>query len=212
MSGKKEWKFFLPHPNKMIQDMLYEAGHWTTDDIDTDHDAVLYDGGPDVCPYLYGEEKLARTFPDLAKERENIRVFKNTPTLKPKIGICYGGQFLNVMSGGSMWQDVDNHTADHEIDIIKVGKIQVTSTHHQMMIPGMDALVIAVANKARTFQSDRRVINVPSNYDKWDDPEVIYYSHTNSLCFQPHPEYFKGDCRDFFFELLEHSVFNPDIR
>ncbi|MNY79889.1 hypothetical protein D3C86_2207250 [compost metagenome] len=38
------------------------------------------------------------------------------------------------------------------------------------------------------------------------DTEVVYYPDTKSLCFQPHPEFFRADheCFKYYFDCIEH--------
>ncbi len=47
------------------------------------------------------------------------------------------------------------------------------------------------------------------------DVEAVYYESTNSLCFQPHPE-FSGplyeDCRKVFFSFIENYLFDEEDR
>lgn len=121
----------------------------------------------------------------------------------PKIGICRGAQFLNVKSGGAMWQDVNNHTKDHvATDILFTNtELTVSSTHHQMMIPSPDGEILAFAKEATQFKSasDRDPTRV--------DAEVVWYEKTKSLCFQPHPELAGySDCRDYFFDLIDYLI------
>lgn len=118
------------------------------------------------------------------------------------------GQLINTLSGGAMWQDVNNHGGSHEIVdllIFKDKPFQVTSTHHQMMIPGPKGDVIAIAHRATSFLSADSSRKKPEF-----DTEVVYYEHTKSLCFQPHPE--NGYCikgsptNVYFFELLNYLL------
>lgn len=177
-------------------------------------DIVCFTGGEDISPFLYGEYPLFRNGKQItnfnaSRDMMEIREYHKIKFSKLKVGICRGGQFLNVMSGGKMWQDVDGHTigTSHEMCIKATKKdgddifIPVTSTHHQMMIPGEHADILATARESKRKES--MLANEKIENNVWDDPEVIYYWHTNSLCFQPHPEY-NGvkECTEYFFELL----------
>ena len=115
------------------------------------------------------------------------------------------------MSGGAMWQDVNNHGRSHHMtnlldisDSFKKGQdILVTSTHHQMMIPSDEGEILAFANEATEFISSKK--RVRPDYDT----EVVWYEKTKSLCFQPHPEYSSEaamSTRDYFFALLKYLI------
>ncbi len=177
---------------------------------------VVFTGGEDVSPELYGEERHPTTDNsirrDTAEMLEYHRYYEHN-----KVGICRGGQFLNVMNGGRMWQNVDNHALfdTHELTDLATGEIvQVTSTHHQMMRPKINAMWLATAREATQLESADETVDVSGgapdyelNYEgdeveTWDC-EVVYYDDTNSLCFQPHPEYGIKPCEDYFFKTLE---------
>jgi len=66
---------------------------------------VVFTGGADVSPFMYGEKKLSVTCNDEHRD-EQEKLFFERYTKVPKVGICRGGQFLNVMNGGKMWQHV----------------------------------------------------------------------------------------------------------
>lgn len=187
--------------------------HVTLDE-DKAPDLLVFTGGADVNPQLYGETSLPRTNMDSGRDKQDIEAWKKWGKV-PKVGICRGGQFLNVMSGGAMWQDVNNHTRAHEmVNLLKVpgiedDKIRVTSTHHQMMIPGKKGEEIAIAlNESRTAGLATQYSSaIRRPYPKWDT-EVVWYPETNSLCFQPHPEYTDAaPMTNYFFKLLDHFFF-----
>lgn len=207
----KPKSFYLSMYDNMTAQMLLHHGHRIVGDEDGDYDCAVFIGGADICPLFYGELPIHGVVPDLNRDRLEMTFFKKTETFKPKIGICRGAQFLNVMSGGKLWQDVDNHTSDHTVDVLGVGKVKCTSTHHQMMIAGDQATVVATANEARRFKAHNIDVSVPFNPDNWTDPEIIYYWNTNSLCFQPHPEYKKGECQELFMLCVQDYLFGNAV-
>lgn len=185
-----------------IETMFSQRGWQTTRDVkETEVSLVCFTGGEDVSPHLYNEKILPRTMSNFRRDQFEGEVFKNFKRI-PKVGICRGGQFLNVMSGGAMWQDVDQHTQSHDlVDLLTEKLIRVTSTHHQMMIAGDEGEVIASAKRASFYLSANKEREAPEF-----DTEVVWYKSTNSLCFQPHPEYgvAGNPCREYFFDLIEH--------
>jgi hypothetical protein len=103
-----------------------------------------------------------------------------------------------------MWQHVGGHVCNgHMINDALFGrKIKVTSTHHQMMIPNFEAgaEVLAFSDPIAFGHRSAMLDRKPPDYDT----EVVYYERTNSICFQPHPEYGSYDeCEDYFFDLIE---------
>jgi hypothetical protein len=165
---------------------------------------LVFPGGADLNPGLYGEKKHPTTSSSDKQDDTFLKawnlVVKNPKILK--IGICGGGQFLNVMNGGKMFQDVDNHTRDHScVYLNTVGEtssFQVTSTHHQMMRPGREAELWGWAFES-SYRDLENTIHRPTMFDhEGPDIEVLWYPKTSSLCFQPHPEYANDSCRNLF--------------
>lgn len=174
-------------------------------------EVIVFPGGADVDPRRYGEERHFTTHPSPDVEARNERYYdlrKLNPDIT-MIGICFGGQFLNVLNGGRMWQDVNNHTSDHMMfDLTEMEPVEVTSTHHQMMIPGTAGQVLGVAHIASRWEGDK--LKYKSKSPDHRDPghpqqdiEVVWYPETRSLCFQPHPEYHHQPTEDYFFRLLD---------
>lgn len=168
-------------------------------------DTIVFTGGADVSPHLYGEDNVA-SGPNRRRDDACTYLFNNYDV--PRIGICRGAQFLNVMSGGKMWQDVDGHTRSHLVrDTRTLKEYFCTSTHHQMMRPSSDAAIIGIA---ATPLSTYRLAATELERFRGTDIEVLYYEHTKSLCFQPHPEYSgHPECTEYFAELV--AEFFPQL-
>lgn len=179
-------------------------------------DLVQFLGGGDVNPYLYYQTPHPFT-KDVCTDRDRYEILIYKRALEkniPMTGICRGGQFLNVLNKGSLWQHVDNHNmGKHRITDLLWGKyndIMVSSTHHQMMQPHKDAKIIAIAKNRSTFKEKHISGSIYRCEDITVDCEILYYEETNCLCFQPHPEY-KYDidnrqCTEYYFDLLENLV------
>jgi len=185
--------------NMGIASMFWEAGWRGTRDL-TDADLVCFTGGADISPNLYHEKAIPQVkFVDDKRDSVELKEFEAAKEFGiPMVGICRGAQFLNVMNGGRLWQDVDNHGRNHLAQDLRTSEtFMVTSTHHQMMRPTQAALVVAVAVPKQDDLSSicglKRAegINVmPAGVAMANvDPEVVWYEDTMSLCFQGHPEY-----------------------
>jgi gamma-glutamyl-gamma-aminobutyrate hydrolase PuuD len=206
-------KVYIIQSDKNYERMFREREGYQLVDRLNDADLVQFTGGADVSPDLYGEGKNPHTFNNPERDRKEQQLYKACTTLRiPMAGICRGGQFLNVMNGGKMWQHVNGHAISdtHMLtDIFTEVRVPVTSTHHQMMEPGEHGMVIAVASESTFKETDTQRCNtfyIPAT-EPWQkvgtDVEVVHYPDTQCLCFQPHPEYGVKECEDYYFELLE---------
>jgi gamma-glutamyl-gamma-aminobutyrate hydrolase PuuD len=194
-------------PRDTAIDAMFAASGYRNVAVPQDADILCFQGGPDVHPKLYGEVCLPETRPSATMDEEDQYYFRKYPE-KFHVGICRGGQFLNVMSGGELWQDVNNHRMrPHElVNLLDLpefpqGKvIKVTSDHHQMMIPHPDyGEVIGISDEATRFRSADKTRRPPKH-----DVEAVWYEHTKSLCVQSHPEWSGApEGKDYFFSLLK---------
>lgn len=168
---------------------------------------VVWTGGEDICPLLYGEKPLPNVHYSSRDKSDIEAVKKAYEGDKFLVGICRGAQLLNVIpNDGRLWQDVDNHQGTHQaFDCVTGNWITVNSVHHQMMVPTEKAEVICWADTSRTRKSDKIVWSKPSGIlkEKDKDIEVLWYPATRSLCFQAHPEFNHLGTRKYFFGLMD---------
>ena len=119
-------------------------------------DGILFTGGGDADPVLYGEEKLPQCHePDHDRDSFELELFRAARELgRPILGICRGCQLINVAMGGTLVQDIPSQRPDavphyqsqdgtntfHSVNITEssllhgiIGKdlIEVNSFHHQ---------------------------------------------------------------------------------
>lgn len=200
-------KVYVEDGDDGIKMMFHNQGYQIVNDVN-DAELICFSGGADVSPMLYDAVKHPRTHSQPIRDEICANIYHSFPDV-PFVGICRGAQFLNVMNGGEMWQHVEGHAirGTHMAKDVSDGKkYQVTSTHHQMMIPSSHAEIIMTAEV-----SSRREFEYPAdtNYrSELDDIEVLYYEDTKCLCFQPHPEYVnpEHECQKFFFLLLDQYL------
>jgi len=139
---------------------------------------VMFTGGEDISPSYYNNvSPKGMCHNNIYRDDEEQELFKLALDHEIKmIGICRGSQFLNVMAGGKMIHDVNNHAGvRHDIDTINNGTIQVNSLHHQMVIPPSDASIIGWSSKHQgtTYYGDYdREIEPPDI-----EPEVVLYEN-----------------------------------
>lgn len=189
--------------------MFEEEGYavYTKLDGEEEIDLVCFTGGSDVSPMFYDEENTT-SYCDFTRDMYEFGVFTLMPHI-PKVGICRGAQFLNVMHGGKLVQHIDGHNMDtHKIHKFLEGGGsnilgEVLGDHHQAMIPrGQEKI-----EKFHTPDPGVTVIAIADD----DVPEVLFYEESNdvnkSLCFQPHPEWWHKETRTLFFNLLDDYIF-----
>jgi len=188
-------KVFIVAPGLDYERMFFKEG-WGVCKTIEGADLIQFTGGEDVSPCLYGQKNHPKTRNNLERDKREAIIFglaiKNNI---PMAGICRGGQFLNVMCGGELWQDVDGHArgGTHEVtDLITGDSFRATSTHHQMMIKGPGGLVIGVADEGRfrsTVLPSGNTIQYHIKKLNDYDTEIVFYKKQRALCFQPHPEF-----------------------
>lgn len=163
---------------------------------------VVFGGGEDISPNFYGHKNVASGSSNHDREIFDQQIFEAcVDDGGPMLGICRGAQILNCMNGGKLVQDIPGHTRHHYITLSGyplpeeyiTKNIAVTSTHHQMMIPAYDGLILGYATlNAQTdkqlWKYDERMLKDRISH-LTVVPEVVYYPATKSLCVQFHPEY-----------------------
>lgn len=178
---------------------------WTDRDVKScpSVDIICFTGGADISPELYGQKQHKTTYCNPSRDEKEVKTYHKYKHL-PKLGICRGAQLLNVLNGGSMYQDVNNHeSANHSITDEKGREIIVCSVHHQLMIPSANSRLVAWTKLSTRRSSDtedyiRREEEV--------DPEVLFIPDDNALCFQAHPEFGPKSCTDYFFKLVREYI------
>jgi hypothetical protein len=195
-----------------IRGIFLEAGYTLTQKIE-DAGIVVWTGGADIHPSIYNEKPLPQCYFDLERDQMESEVFKALPkTGGPlKVGICRGAQLLNALSGGKLWQHIEGHPQLHDVMDIATGElIQVSSLHHQEMVPPDGARVWARAAEATEkigmFDGLKKMEYKAKREGKYEDVEAIYIPQTESFCFQPHPEIGPTTCTEYFFKLVHRSL------
>ena len=168
--------------------------------------AVLFTGGEDVDPSLYGGKKSSLSYTSLKRDEIEKKIFSICKTNNIKIfGICRGIQFLNVMAGGKMYQHVENHAgALHKIIYPALKESHyVNSLHHQMVNLAEDAVPIAwtVPNLCNWAINADGVIDDPPK----KEIEAAVFPKDNAMGVQFHPEMMKEkeEGRIFYIKMIK---------
>lgn len=156
---------------------------------------VLFTGGEDVDPSMYGETSPKRLCgSNLHRDLHEKEIYEIALNNGIKMtGICRGSQFINVMNGGRMIHHLNGHAgADHLMETLKDDElIPVNSAHHQMSIPSKDGIVVGWASEKRSniYYGDK---DLPV---EWSGPETeaLLYPKTQCFAVQYHPEWLSDD-------------------
>lgn len=189
-----------------ISGMYLRRGWTLVNSIDESVSLIQFTGGEDVDPSYYSETKHARTYSNPSRDAAEAGIYNEWVGKLPMAGICRGGQFLNVMNGGKMWQHINNHALSGKHDAyceLTETFYAVTSTHHQMMIPAKHGKLLLHASESTVRESANH-----TETGKGVDVEAVFYPDTYCVCFQPHPEYvnINDECQNLFFNYLERLI------
>jgi gamma-glutamyl-gamma-aminobutyrate hydrolase PuuD len=204
-------KVYIIDSDSNFEDMFISRG-WEPVEHMEGADLVQFTGGADVSPSLYGQAEHPRTHTNHERDRKEVEMFWLAKDYGiPTAGICRGGQFLNVMCKGSMFQHVEGHAlfgTHMMVDVMTGQQMAVTSTHHQMMRPGENCVTVAVASESKVAEHMEGEAVKFTQMKRGEDVEVLFYPEQRALCFQPHPEYMPKDtrCQDYYFELIEDKL------
>lgn len=157
-----------------------------------DSNLVLFTGGEDVSPSLYGEPVGKKTSFNIKRDLFEMDMYDKAVKLnKPMLGICRGSQFLCVMNGGRLVQDQENRHFVHPIKTWDGRLLNITSTHHQAQYPydmGKGSYhVIGWTDGLSNRHLDGN--NKEISEKPFKEAEIVFYPTNNSLGIQGHPEY-----------------------
>jgi len=152
-------------------------------------DGFLFAGGPDMHPNYYGQEK-ADYCGEICEMRDKLEAYMFREAVinqnKPALGICRGIQVINIMLGGSLYQDIPTQlpgtikhsygppydTPIHNVSIVPesplfklVGKecLGVNSCHHQ----GISTLAKGLEVMAKSDDGLIEAVYMPNHPFVW---------------------------------------------
>jgi GMP synthase-like glutamine amidotransferase len=180
-----------------------------------DADMVVFTGGADVDPLLYGRTAHAKTNFSASRDKADLEMYKRCYDQGiPMFGVCRGMQFLHVMNGGALYQHVDNHYGDHRMYDAKNKQYlaKVSSVHHQACIDNTSRGMVSVGecstSNNRWYDNNKRDAMLTTR-----DIEALWYPETGCFGVQGHPEYrgyeqFAAWTCD---RLMDFFILNPDF-
>lgn len=160
-----------------------------------DSDIVIFTGGSDINPEIYGSEKHTTTTGiDKFRDQYEITMFRIAKALKKNMfGICRGAQLLGALSGAKLVQHQVGNTSSHPMITSQGEEMITTHAHHQSL-------------DLRYLEKEQYELLAWDNYqstkcygESWIDvvkrdrhPEYVFFPETKALAFQGHPEWMSG--------------------
>lgn len=188
---------------------------------------VLFTGGGDIDPKLYGEQLHPKTEIDDPRRDEFELYFlkKTLADKKPYLGICRGCQMLAVASGGSLYQHVPDIAPSEHHGVSEGGTyddlLASTNGHEIVVTPGTRAFDFIQKEKIAVNSGHHQSVNNPgtnlvvSGKSEAGIVEILEHTDKTYFCFglQSHPECcnteFVGsrqnDKLDVFFEMFANA-------
>jgi len=152
-----------------------------------DADCIMFCGGSDISPHLYGEKREPRTSCSPTRDEYCVKLYSRG---LPSFGICRGAQFLAAMNGGKLWQHVEEHERTVHTVVLAGRQMAVNSFHHQAIRPGGKFMVEGFAL-------------LPNG-----DVSAEAISGKNFFGVQYHPEWMKPDAPavEFFIKRVRETL------
>lgn len=163
-------------------------------------DGLVLVGGDDIPPSAYGRQphETVKVMPEqrYASERRLISMWLSSG--KPILGICLGMQFTNVVSGGTLIQDIPSQVGTqvahrrkyHRVRIVPGSSLAellgaeealVYSNHHQAVDkPGKKLKVIACAEDG-VIEAMERVEGRFGLFVQWHPEQMDDTEHRNAI-------------------------------
>jgi gamma-glutamyl-gamma-aminobutyrate hydrolase PuuD len=183
--------------------LLSRSGCYRADSIE-EADLVVFGGGSDVEPLLYGEsneERHSTVCFNTERDAADIQIYLQARDQgTPMMGVCRGAQFLHVMNGGKLYQDIDGHMGEHKAYALRDQLLieKVSSVHHQSCVFNKDMEVLLTTANQTTV---RWLNNDVKDTSAKVDIEAFYYRDSGCFGVQGHPEY--SGCNKFSVWCLE---------
>ncbi len=142
-------------------------------------DGIVFSGGEDLDPSLYGETVLNETvFVNSVRDDSDVFLAKAAvASKKPILAICRGEQLMNVVLGGSLYQDLAEQKPEnvghggttHKIlaetgsllaKLYGTDSLEVNSSHHQavkQVAPGLKVTAYSNDGIVEAYEGDNLI-------------------------------------------------------
>jgi putative glutamine amidotransferase len=162
-------------------------------------DGLVLVGGDDVPPSAYNEQphETVRVLPIQRYNFERKLIASWLDIGKPVLGICLGMQFTNVVSGGSLIQDIPsqvdtkvNHREYHQVKIapdsslakiLNATEASVYSNHHQAVKDVGKNLKVVAHSDDDVIEAMERISGGFGLFVQWHPEQTDNVEHRNAI-------------------------------
>lgn len=183
-------KYYISGGNRFNEPRVLGRYGFTEVDTIAESDFVVFTGGADIDPAIYGEDRHKTTYPSRDRDVREIKDFHAARNAgKAFLGICRGAQLLNCLVGGKLYQDIQ-HPGFHMLKTDTGESFPSNSVHHQMLRVTDGAIIKAwtenLSDGHHLYMQDGYVMN-DEKVDK--EPEIVVYPAHRMVLVQGHPEF-----------------------
>jgi putative glutamine amidotransferase len=158
-------------------------------------DGIVFTGGNDLDPSLYGETRHPNAIPiDPARQNFELALMKEVESRRiPALGVCLGSQLMNVYRGGSLIQFLPDRDGDDKLehrrldDPTRRHKVSINPDSNLAKIVGTTEVVANTRHKQAIRQPGRglRVVATAPDgvIEGIEDPTLPMF-----MAVQWHPE------------------------
>ena len=153
-------------------------------------DLVVFTGGEDIDPRIYGKQAHPATYFNRRRDRDEIEAFGLARQLgKKMIGICRGAQLLCALAGGTLVQN-QNHPWIHYMKTKDGPQLLTNSMHHQRAFPwgGNHPNFELLGWAEEGLSPYNEGVDRKDNMQGHPEAEIVLYPNIKGLAIQGHPE------------------------
>lgn len=162
-------------------------------------DGLILIGGDDIPPSAYGQEphETVKPLPAQRYESERKLIALWLASGKPVLGVCLGMQFANVVSGGTLIQDIPSqvgtkidHRKYHDVQIepdsslakiLGVEEASVFSSHHQAVKDVGSGLKVIAHSEDGVIEALERVHGGFGLFVQWHPEQMDDRQHRDAI-------------------------------
>jgi len=162
-------------------------------------DGLILVGGDDIPPSAYGQEphETVKPLPAQRYESERKLIVLWLASGKPVLGVCLGMQFTNVVSGGTLIQDIPSqvgtkidHRKYHDVQIepgsllakiLEAEEASVFSNHHQAVKDLGRGLKVIAHSKDNIIEALERVEGGFGLFVQWHPEQMNDIRHRDAI-------------------------------